>query len=358
MSLVSVTISAYSSLRICYLSIVALFFLVGTPALADCATVSAPLDKLICSTPELAAKDRILNVKYHAAMTLLSDVGKTHLRTAERQWLAMLRAYCGARIGKPETDGEGPVNCLTIEYDERLPQLDRAAKKVGPYILGMIEEIDFLQSKPDDRNGSRGGLSYRDYSRPYVDSPVNAETTRWNDMIKELADRGEAELASTYASDEYAAKPGRAALGTDTDVGYDIGLGSGDFLAIRISASVYIHGQPHPHSEWLNSNYLMKKHREMKFDELFGTSGNWSNATSAACHQAVADNAFGNQVDPADCDGGVWSDWFPGADGLVVMLPMQPPVSQIVDVQGIALKWPSLVSVLSKNLPFAPPNAH
>jgi hypothetical protein len=121
--------------------------------------------------------------------------------------------------------------------------------------------------------------------------------------------------------------------------------------------SIYIHGEPHPHAEWLQSNYLMKQHRDMKFEELFQAGGNWAKVTAAACRQAVAADSFGDQVDAGDCDGGTWDSWFPGADGLTVMLPMQPPVSQIVDVFGISLAWDPLIPVLSRSLPFAPPKA-
>jgi uncharacterized protein len=199
----------FSRLRTSCVSIFVAWSFVGATAWADCGTSAAPLDKLICDTPELAAKDRALDAKYQAAMALLSDVGKQRLREAERRWLAMVGAYCGTDVGKSEDGSDGPVNCLSVQYDERLAQLDRAAQKVGPYIIGRIEEIDFLASAPDDNYGSRKGLSYRDYSRPYIDSPVNAETTRWNEMIKQLADGGEADVASMYASDDYSAEPTR-----------------------------------------------------------------------------------------------------------------------------------------------------
>jgi len=322
-------------------------FLFVTPAAADCATATVPLDRLVCSTPELATMDRDLNTKYQAAIAVLSATGQKHVRAAERQWLALVRAACGPLVGQPDVAGEGPVSCLRVQYSERLDQLDLAAKRVGPYLISNVEDLAFSVDADDDKGGYDGPVSFRRFSIPVIDQPLTPATERWNAAVRKLASDLEADFVGMWVVDP---KPGSVNPGYDTILSYELGLGGADFLSLNVEAFVYEHGEPHGHVVALQSNQLLWENRELAFKELFRNGTDWPKVLEAACRKAVSND---DPVDAADCEGDTFS-WFARPEGLVLRLPMQGPPAQIADEYGITIPWSALAPVLSASLPFSP----
>ena len=76
--------------------VVGLVLMLGTPMSApvaeaasfDCAKASTPLERLICSTPELSRSDEVLAKAYATALGGLSEAAKAVVQSSQRDWLA------------------------------------------------------------------------------------------------------------------------------------------------------------------------------------------------------------------------------------------------------------------------------
>jgi uncharacterized protein YecT (DUF1311 family) len=331
----------------------------SVPVRADCGAAKTELDRMICGTPEIAAKDRLLNQKYQAAMAMLSSAGQKYLRQAQRRWLALVRTDCGQRLSLPADETNGPITCLNLDYDARLRQLDLAAKQVGPYVIGRIEEIDFQSTQVGDQSGLRVGIAYRQVARPYIDQPVSAATQRWNEMVEQLAQRGEADVIAAFPNPPLVAKAGTFTPRVDMDIDYKIGLGSGDFIAVQFKIVLNFQHKPREpdgRQKTVTSNYLMQERREATFDELFQMGPAQQKIAATACRFAIQRANVTHTADARGCDAGRWAAWFPSGRGLVVMVPTQWPVKEVADDIGITLPWSELAPVLAPSLPFTVPD--
>lgn len=332
-------------MRFCLMALVALLGLLPiAPAHADCASATTALDQLICNTPEIAAKDRALNEKYHAAMAQLSDAGKQHLRDGERKWLALVRAACGSQIGQPAN----AERCLALQYDERLAQLDGAAKRIGPYLLSRIDDFAF-QRRPAD--AKYGGLRTRHYSRPYIDQPSTPETEAWNRMVAELADQTERELywEHTEAGDV----AGILDRGTMSVI-FTLGLGNGDFLSVAIDAYLYLDEVPHGWGKISTSARLMKPAQEMTIAEIFKPGSDWEATLRAECEAAMKERDGRQEFSCVDV--GPQTSWIPTQDGpLLVVYLNAIPYSNVYLGTEVDVRWTNLRPLLRADLPFAIP---
>ena len=95
-----------------------------TPARAasfDCAAAKTPVEKLICSDPELSDLDGRLGQAFQAARGPLDPKAREWLQKAQRGWLNARLGWCGI----PGAGGEGKSSdaakaCLTQLYRDRL----------------------------------------------------------------------------------------------------------------------------------------------------------------------------------------------------------------------------------------------
>jgi uncharacterized protein YecT (DUF1311 family) len=333
-------------MRFCLTALVVLLGLLSIePAYADCTNATAPLDQLICNTPDIAAKDRALNEKYHAAMAQLSDAGKQHLKAGERKWLALVRAACGSQVG--QSDGEA-ARCLAVQYDERLAQLDGAAKRIGPYLLSRIDDFAFQRRPADDKYG---GLRTRHYSRPYIDQPSTPETEAWNRMVAELADQTERALYWEHTGEEVPANI--LDMGT-MSVTFTLGLGSEDFLSVAIDSFMYLDGYSHGWGKISTSARLMKLSREVKIEEIFEPGSDWEATLRAECEAAMKERDGRQEFSCVDV--GPQTGWIPTQDGPLLVVYLDAiPYSNVYLGTEVDVRWTNLRPLLRADLPFAIP---
>ncbi len=77
----------------------------------DCAKAGTTVEKLICSSKDLAALDIDLAQRYKSLMTLSDENGKSLTRNEQRDWIRE-RNKCNS------------VNCLARSYKDRISELD------------------------------------------------------------------------------------------------------------------------------------------------------------------------------------------------------------------------------------------
>ena len=82
--------------------VVGLVLMLGVPmspsvahaASFDCAKAATPLEKLICSTPELSRNDEVLAKAYATALGGLSEGAKAVVQSSQRDWLSFAPLSC------------------------------------------------------------------------------------------------------------------------------------------------------------------------------------------------------------------------------------------------------------------------
>jgi len=100
--------------------IVVIGFLFTEMALAasfDCSKAGTPIEKAICSYPEISVLDEQLASAYRAALATSAD--QSQLKSEQRAWLGQVRNKCE------------DTNCLALAYKNRIEQLQTNHQQPG-----------------------------------------------------------------------------------------------------------------------------------------------------------------------------------------------------------------------------------
>ncbi len=158
-----------------WVAVVSLFLACSVPSLGvaasfDCGNAKTRFERTVCADPELSAQDTAMGKRYDDALPLLSDPGKTILRTGQEQWLKVVNVLCV--INKRD---ESPSACLQRQYADRLGNLRSAVVSMGPFVLSR-----------SDTYGSAGketgtGRPFEQHtSVPRIDQPLSPLAEQWN----------------------------------------------------------------------------------------------------------------------------------------------------------------------------------
>ena len=266
----------------------------------DCSKAEWPLDKLICATPALSAKDEQMAATYKAALAILSPEGQNLVRDGQRKWLKFVRIYCAARIGQPrDSFGGDAAVCLSREYDERLRRLVFAAKEVGPYLFSEVDDFQIHPSAKDDIQGSRGGFTFRIISYPRIDSPISATTQRWNQESIAWVEhvKKTAEASETWRIGDLSLGVQLQPEQVDFDLGFNIYLAQDDFISLCRSIGLYDHFRAHDYGGYDCHNTFLSANTELTEDQLFKAGTDWQAAIGKqAIDSAVSDNFSPDRV--------------------------------------------------------------
>ncbi|HEX9446620.1 MAG TPA: lysozyme inhibitor LprI family protein [Dongiaceae bacterium] len=245
----------------------------------DCAKVQQPLDKIICATPELSAKDEQLAAKYNAAMALLSPTGHDILRQGQRKWLTFVRTHCTAQIGQPaDPPGRDAAQCLEREYDERLNQLDSAAVKAGGFIFSRVDDFQLSPGSTNEDGGQRGHFGYCVIGYPRIDAPLSSEAKTWNGTWRKWA--------GTCAQESH-----DEAVNADLDITFDLGLAQNHFIHVSASAYGLFHGAGQPYiSQSAQWNLILPTLDKLKADDLFKSGSGGQQLIIDRCLAALSRN--------------------------------------------------------------------
>lgn len=331
-------------------ALLGLFLVVpGKPATAasfDCGKAELPLDKLICQTPELSAKDDAMAAKYKAALAILSPEGQGILREGQRKWLKFVRTYCASRIGQP-TDSHGggdAMQCLASEYDTRLGQLDSAAMKVGEVVLSRVDDFQLLPSPAGLEDGRRGHFGYCIIGYPRIDASTSPEAKRRNEDWSQWAG-----TCAKQGQDE--------ATNADLDLTFDVQLAQQNFIAISGSASGYFHGAGQAYiSRGAWWNIVLPTLRKLTADDLFGSGSGGQQLIITRCLAALS-RSLPVDRQPPDLS---WSDvcldsdnWSIAKEKLTVVVDLS------ADYLGVAfddIPWKELRPFLAPDAPIKVPD--
>ena len=158
-----------------WVAVVSLFLACSVPSLGvaasfDCGNAKTRFERTVCADPELSAQDTAMGKRYDDALPLLSDPGKTILRTGQEQWLKVVNVLCV--INKRD---ESPSACLQRQYADRLGNLRSAVVSMGPFVLS---RSDTYRSAGKETGTGRPFEQHT--SVPRIDRPLSPLAEQWN----------------------------------------------------------------------------------------------------------------------------------------------------------------------------------
>jgi len=158
-----------------WVAVISLFLACAVPSLCvaasfDCGKAKTRFERTICADPELSAQDAAMGKRYDDALPLLSDAGKTILRTGQEQWLKVVNVLCVAN-----KRDESPSACLQRQYADRLDNLRSAAVPMGPFVLSRSDTYTSI-----GKETGTGRPFEQHTSVPRIDHPLSPLAEQWN----------------------------------------------------------------------------------------------------------------------------------------------------------------------------------
>ena len=158
-----------------WVAVISLFLACAVPSLCvaasfDCGKAKTRFERTICADPELSAQDAAMGKRYDDALPLLSDAGKTILRTGQEQWLKVVNVLCIAN-----KRDESPSACLQRQYADRLDNLRSAAVPMGPFVLSRSDTYTSI-----GKETGTGRPFEQHTSVPRIDHPLSPLAEQWN----------------------------------------------------------------------------------------------------------------------------------------------------------------------------------
>ena len=314
----------------------------------DCSKAELPLDKLICATPELSAKDEEMAAKYKAALAILSPEGQGIVKDGQRKWLKFVRTYCTSRIGQPaDNSTEDGAGCLSNEYDQRLHQFESVAVKAGQLVFYRVDDFQIWPSAKNDPDGSRSGFGYCAIGYPQIDRPQTPEAKGWNDTWRKWAGKPCKVPDATSVVD----------ANNDIDVDIDINIAQPGFIGITGIQGQYSHGAAHglpgDDEQW---NLLLPSFRELEAADLFEPESGWKKLINDRCKKAISE-----KLSPEQMSTNRWDDtcteaggWVLTPDHLAVSVYLGDDYGYAYGAADAEISWTDLAPYLLPNAPVGP----
>jgi uncharacterized protein YecT (DUF1311 family) len=264
------------------------FFLLLAPvglyaASFDCSKAHTPVEKTICSSPELSAADDKLDQAYHAALTKVPEAAVL-VREAQRKWLQTVERNCH----HPEGNDYPFAKCLTDEWTDRTYFLGQIVVRMNgvPFFFREIrlgkpcdeEDMATRLAKTSRQTGkSKAAETDGDSCAIHATWPeAISSAPEWQTWNKALLDEARRFNASQDIEDKVPDHWVRFADPTwhsdDLEVSVDLDYVSPTFAAATVNRT---YAYAHPAHEERAFNWLLKQHRELKPDDLFRPNSGW-----------------------------------------------------------------------------------
>jgi uncharacterized protein YecT (DUF1311 family) len=164
---------------ICLASGLALAASGASAASFDCTKAKHPLEKLICSDPQLSRADEDLGEAYKARLAIVFD--KAAFRAQQQDWLKILRTRCAASCVRAD---------VAAEY---------AAQ------LSLIRKLNEESWSANYKSGDEADLTLRHDGSGFSFAITRASLDNSDDMFCALPKKGEAEPVARASADAHAA---------------------------------------------------------------------------------------------------------------------------------------------------------
>lgn len=245
----------------------------------DCSKPRAPHDRLICADPKLASLVVELDKAYSDARSRLSGRGRQQLAYSQRAWIKFARAVCPTDVVAKPSSSQAPQNCLSRVYEQRIEQMKRTVRRLGPFTVVRLDAYAVARALPNDPTGSYPGFYVEEQKYEWIDVPEPAElrekAIRWNrlmvppELLKE-SPRFHLSRAPVFTQ----SLDGNGQL---ADVGTTVTVyaASQDVISYSRSDWYFVHGQAHGDGTELRVTIMLDGSKELHLRDLFNEHLAW-----------------------------------------------------------------------------------
>jgi uncharacterized protein len=245
----------------------------------DCAKASTPVEKAICSSPDLGRRDEILATAYATALGGLDDEARSAMQADQRAWLKYAELSCtddATPFTKPlDADQQ---SCLLNNFSARIRTLSESRMEGDwrLYVHGTYNVVD----DPDPDVYQK--VSSNELVSPRIDD--DSDTARAFNALMEEAD--EAQMPNP--TDEGYASSDTSIVTTVTSVG-------SKRISLENNSWWFGHGAAHGNYTITYSHYLTDEERMLDAADLFKGKG-WEKALGdlalAELERTLGDNLW------------------------------------------------------------------
>lgn len=244
----------------------------------SCAARLTRNERLICGSATLRSADARLGRAYRRSLARLGPQGQAQLRLSQRAWIRFRDSVCLPRPAGASEYFRTPATCLEIRYSERLSEMEKSVRKVGPF---QVVRLDGYRVWPAPGHvGLYDGVVTDAERFDWIDvqrspAPLRAAARLWNGaMAKRPALAGRRFAA--YRAGRPETDPEVENGGPETDTGQEREIVAASSRAIVGGLIEYYTGAFHPWESMWRETLLVEERRPMRVADLIGRAGPFS----------------------------------------------------------------------------------
>jgi uncharacterized protein len=309
----------------------------------DCAKARAIDEKLVCSTTDLSAMDRLVADAYSTALRHVPEKEGAELRAAQKKWLGS-RAGCVAASDDGAPGREKITTCLRREYARRLSELVARAVPLPP----SIEPRTIKWS--DERGRVEADIAYP--SLP-GSAPGATAFTAW---FERRAKKFEAEARALAVPPDDAEGRAAGGLPSSFEVSFSVPLATSRVLAVVFAGYQYPSGAAHGLPFQISTTFDLDRGRPLADADLFGPGGKRRAVDLVIAR--LKQQGYGTEAEPLPGNvrevAGELSNWTFRADAVEVTFPVYSVASYAEGSVPVWLVYEELRPFLRADAPLPP----
>jgi len=127
-------------------------------------------------------------------------------------------------------------------------------------------------------------LNYEiDARYPQLTGGTNPNFEKFNQVVRASVTKRVAGFKKDMAPEEGEEPPPEGSMGSDLNVGYDVGLAQDDLISVQFSVGSYYQGAAHPNTFTEVVNYDLKNGKQLKLADLFKPGAKYLQAIANYC---------------------------------------------------------------------------
>src|SRR6185369_643149 len=142
-------------------------------------------------------------------------------------------------------------------------------------------DVDLVAKQIKESNKK---LNYEiDARYPQLTGGSNPNFEKFNQVVRASVTKRVAGFKKDMAPEEGEEPPPEGSMGSDLNVGYDVGLAQDDLISVQFSVGSYYQGAAHPNTFTEVVNYDLKNGKQLKLADLFKPGAKYLQAIANYC---------------------------------------------------------------------------
>ena len=148
-------------------------------------------------------------------------------------------------------------------------------------------------------------LNYEiDVQYPQITGGANPTFEKFNQLVRALVTKKVAEFKKDLQPKEGDEPPPEGSMGSDLNVGYDVGLAQDDLISVQFSVGSYYQGAAHPNTFTEVINYDLKNGKLLKLADLFKPGAKYLPAIANYCITDLKKQAKDKSLEASEIENG------------------------------------------------------